>query len=95
MFLFFVEFIQPICLPILSKMREHKLVKFYPYVAGWGVLEFSKYFIGKYIFYSTYLHLVSIYLYIKSFTFLKLLFIFSYQVLQHYLFDVFLNFLSK
>lgn len=51
-FFFFVDLIQPICLPILSLIRDRNLVKSRPYVAGWGTVGFGKYFIGNYIFYS-------------------------------------------
>ncbi|KAF0764095.1 venom protease-like [Aphis craccivora] len=34
------QFIQPICLPILSHHRANKLVKSVPFVAGWGATSF-------------------------------------------------------
>ncbi|CAH1710302.1 venom protease [Aphis gossypii] len=36
----FNQFIQPICLPILSHHRANKLVKSVPFVAGWGATSF-------------------------------------------------------
>jgi len=35
-FFFYIEFIQPICLPVLSHHRSNKLVDSAPFVAGWG-----------------------------------------------------------
>lgn len=46
MFFYFTDLIKPICLPVMSKMRKNMLVKYEPYVAGWGTQQFRKYFMS-------------------------------------------------
>jgi hypothetical protein len=38
----FIEFIQPICLPILRKHKINQLTNMVVFVAGWGTTSFSK-----------------------------------------------------
>lgn len=39
----FAALIRPICLPLAPEIRSRDFVRHYPYIAGWGSIQFSEY----------------------------------------------------